>query len=197
MPPVLAPPRTYSVSPADDSAALLHGAPPGEAGTGKLTSAFTRNESAGSATTARPTPGLVRNTVPSGRDSMVTALGLARVTLSGAIVVCVTSPVRAELTCTARPLTSRPTSPVDSVTTGSPAGQGAGDGTEARAWPPPSGNTLTHGSGGGCGRTCAGCGSLVVHKNRSAEFAAAVVSASDGALPRWNGPANSPLLWSK
>src|SRR6516165_561029 len=138
-------------------------------------------------------PGLVRNTVPSGRACMVTALGLARVTLSGSITVWVTSPVFAELTCTARPLTRRAAWPVPSVTTGSLAGQGAGDGTEARARPEPSGNTLTQGSGGGCGRVRAGCGSLVVHTNRSEEFAAAVVSASAGALPRWKGPVNVPL----
>ena len=59
-----------------------------------------RNESAGSAITATPAPGLVMNTVPSGRACMVTALGFARPWRSAGISSSVTSPVRAEHTCT-------------------------------------------------------------------------------------------------
>jgi hypothetical protein len=41
---------------------------------------------------SHPEPGLVMNTVPSGRACMVTALGLARMPLSGATASSVTSP---------------------------------------------------------------------------------------------------------
>src|SRR5450755_397347 len=186
------------MSPAFDSTALLHGAPNGDAGTGKRISALARNESAGSATTATPAPGLVMNTVPSGHACMVTALGLARIPLNGATASSVTSPVRAEQTCTSRPLTRRATSPFGRVTTGSPPGHGPEAGTENLASPDPSGKALTWDSnsraGGFAGSSgSSGCGSLVVHISRSEALAAAVDNARDGSSARWNGPAKVPL----
>jgi hypothetical protein len=127
-----------------------------------------RNESA-SAITAIPDPGLVMNTVPSGRACMVTALGFARPWRSAGISSSVTSPVRAEHTCTWRPLTRRATSPVGSVATGSPPGHGAGTGVDNLALPLPRGNTLSLDSDA-CARIAtgsSGCGSLVVHNSRS------------------------------
>ena len=181
--------------PAGDSTALLDGAPSGHAGTGKRTWALSRNEFAGSATTATPAPGLAMNTVPSGHACMVTALGLARMALNGATASSVISPVRAEQTCTSRPLTRRATSPFGRVTTGSPPGHGPGAGTENLARPDPIGNALTRDSSGRAlgFAGSSGCGSLVVHISRSESLAATVDNARDGSSARWNGPAKVPL----
>ena len=188
-------PRTYTVSPAGESTALLHGAPSGDAGTGNRICALVRNESAGSATTATPAPGLVMNTVPSGRACMVTALGLARTWPSAGISSSVTSPVRAEHTCTWRPRTRRAMSPVGSVTTGSPPGHGAGTGADNLAFPLPRGNTLSRDSDAWARISAgsSGCGSLVVHSSRSELLAAAVDNAREGSSERWNGPVKAPL----
>ncbi len=174
---------------------MLHGAPSGDAGGGNIMWAVIRNESAGSAITATPAPGLVMNTVPSGQACMVTALGFACRWLNAGIPSSVTSPVRAEQTWTSRPLTRRAMSPVGSVTRGSPHGQGAGAGTDNLAVPEPSGNMVSRDSDA-CARISAGspgCGSLVVHISKSELLAAAVVNARDGSPERWNGPVMVPL----
>jgi len=117
---------------------------------------------------------------------MVTALGFARSRLSGATANSVTVPVRAEKTCTSRPLTRRATSPFGSGTTGSPPGHGAGVGPENLALPDPRGKTLTRDSSAWA-RVSAGslgCGSLVVHSTKSELLAAAVDNARDGSSER-------------
>src|SRR6201995_6077989 len=182
------------VSPAGERTALLHGAPSGDAGAGNWMWVLVRNESA-SAITATPAPGLVMNTVPSGRACMVTALGFARPWRSAGISCSVTSPVLAEHTCTWRPRTRRATSPVGSVATGSPPGHGAGPAADNLALTLPSGKTCSR-DNDAWARTAAessGCGSLVVHSRRSEPLAAAVDSASEGPSGRWNGPVMAPL----
>jgi hypothetical protein len=135
------------------------------------------------------------NTVPSGRALMVTALGFARPSRSAGISCSVTSPVRAEHTCTWRPRTRRATSPAGSVATGSPPGHGAGTAADNLALPLPRGNTCSRDSDAWAWTAAesSGCGSLVVHSSRSEPLAAAVDSASAGSSERWNGPVMAPL----
>jgi len=147
-----------------------------------------------------PAPGLVMNTVPSGRACMGDGarLGAYAAERRDRHLGHLSGPRRADMS-TSRPLTRRATSPLASVTTGSPPGHGRGP--APRTWPSmiPAGNALTRDSGA-CRRVCRDRW-LWLSGRPQQQVGAVGGRGRQGERrlvgSRWNGTVKAPLAWLK